>query len=129
MNCHQLRQVFQYRLKKWNKRIWIAKQIPNEVDDYGRAKYEKPECFEMNVQPISSSNDMQEFGENAKQIQRAVIEYDKYFDKFSQYDLAYLDGATPNGETINGSNANYRLLPPRNQNKVILLYFERLTAK
>ena len=26
-------------------------------------------------------------------------------------------------------NANYRLYPPRNQNKVILLYFERLTAK
>ena len=129
MNYHQLRQVFQSRLKKWNKKIWIARQIPNEVDDYGRAKYEKPECFEMNVQPISSSNDMQEFGENAQQVQRAVVEYNKYFGKFKQYDLAYLDGASPKGEKVYGENANYKLYPPRNQNKVILLYFERLTSK
>ena len=116
-------------LKKWNKKIWIAKKIPDGTDDYGRAKYEKPECFEMNVQPISSYPDMQEFGENAQQVQKAVIEFDKYFGKFKQFDLAYLDGASPDGEKINGEKANYQLYPPRNQNKVILLYFKRLASK
>ena len=83
----------------------------------------------MNVQPLSSEADIAEFGENAKQVQRAVVEYKKYFGKFKEFDVAYLDGTTPDGEEVNGENANYRLYPPRNQNKVILLYFERLTAK
>ena len=123
--------MFQYRKKEWNKKIWIAKKIGAEEDDYGTEIpiYDKPVEYMMNVQPLSSEADIAEFGENAKQIQRAVIEYKKYFGKFKEFDVAYLDGATPDGEEVNGENANYRLYPPRNQNKVILLYFERLTAK
>ena len=131
MNCHQQRQVFQYRKKSWNKKIWIAKKIGTQENDYGTEIpiYDKPEEYMMNVQPLSSEADIAEFGENAKQVQRAVIEYKKYFGKFKEFDVAYLDGVTPDGEEVNGENANYRLYPPRNQNKVILLYFERLTAK
>ena len=131
MNCHQQRQVFQYRKKSWNKKIWIAKKIGTQENDYGTEIpiYDKPEEYMMNVQPLSSEADIAEFGENAKQVQRAVIEYKKYFGEFKEFDVAYLDGVTPDGEEVNGENANYRLYPPRNQNKVILLYFERLTAK
>ena len=131
MNCHQQRQVFQYRKKEWNKKIWIAKKIGTQENDYGTEipVYDKPVEYMMNVQPLSSEADIAEFGENAKQVQRAVIEYKKYFGEFKEFDVAYLDGATPDGEEVNGENANYRLYPPRNQNKVILLYFERLTAK
>ena len=131
MNCHQQRQVFQYRKKEWNKKIWIAKKIGTQENDYGTEIpiYDKPQEYMMNVQPLSSEADIAEFGENAKQVQRAVIEYKKYFGKFKEFDVAYLDGVTPDGEEVNGENANYRLYPPRNQNKVILLYFERLTAK
>ena len=131
MNCHQQRRVFQYRKKEWNKKIWIAKKIGVEKNDYGTTMsiYDKPQEYMMNVQPLSSEADIAEFGENAKQIQRAVIEYKKYFGEFKEFDLAYLDGVTPDGETVNGENANYRLYPPRNQNKVIILYFERRTAK
>ena len=131
MNYHQPRQVSQNRKKKWNKKIWIASKIGTEEDDYGHEIpiYDKPKMYFMNVQPISSYPDMQEFGEKAEQIQKAVIEYEKYFGKFKEFDLAYLDGANPENEQTNGTNANYRLYPPRNQNKVILLYFERLTGK
>ena len=131
MNCHQQRRVFQYRIKEWNKKIWIAKKIGTKENDYGTEIpiYDKPVQYMMNVQPLSSEADIAEFGENAKQVQRAVIEYKKYFGKFKEFDVAYLDGVTPDGEEVNGENANYRLYPPRNQNKVILLYFERLTAK
>ena len=131
MNCHQQRQVFQYRKKSWNKKIWIAKKIGTEENDYGTEIpiYDKPEEYMMNVQPLSSEADIAEFGENAKQVQRAVVENRKYFGKFKEFDVAYLDGVTPDGEEVNGENANYRLYPPRNQNKVIILYFERLTAK
>ena len=131
MNCHQQKQVFQSRKKKWNKKIWIASKIGTEEDEYGHeiAVYDTPKEYMINVQPISSYPDMQEFGEKAEQIQKAVIEYEKYFGKFKEFDLAYLDGANPENEQTNGANANYRLYPPRNQNKVILLYFERLTGK
>ena len=131
MNCHQQRQVFQYRKKEWNKKIWIAKKIGTQENDYGTEIpiYDRPKAYMMNVQPLSGEADIAEFGERANQIQRAVIEYKKYFGKFKEFDIAYLDGVTPDGEEVNGENANYRLYPPRNQNKVILLYFERLTAK
>lgn len=150
--------------KKWNKKIWIAKKIGVKEDDYGYQIpiYSRPKMYEMNVQPISSYPDMQEFGENAKQIQKAVIELDKYLGEFKEFDIAYLDGASPleNGgefivniaelhkatvkqinqlklkNLITGKidyytceNANYRLYPPRNQNKYIVLYFERLDGK
>ena len=123
--------MFQYRKKEWNKKIWIAKKIGTQENDYGTEIpiYDKPQEYMMNVQPLSSEADIAEFGENAKQVQRAVIEYKKYFGKFKEFDVAYLDGVTPDEEEVNGENANYRLYPPRNQNKVILLYFERLTAK
>ena len=123
--------MFQNRLRKWNKKIWIAKKIGVEKDDYGYELpiYGKPKQYEMNVQPISSEADIQEFGENARQMQKAVIEYKKYFGEFKEFDVAYLDGVSPKGENINGENANYRLHPPRNQNKVIQIYFERLAVK
>ena len=123
--------MFQYRLKKWNKEIWIAKKIGTKEDDYGYEIpiYSKPKKYKMNVQPISSSADIQEFGERAKQMQKAVIELKKYFGEFKEFDVAYLDGINPNEEDVNGSNANYRLYPPRNQNKCIVIYFERLAGK
>ncbi len=123
--------MFQYRKKSWNKKIWIAKKIGTQENDYGTEIpiYDKPIEYMINVQPLSSEVDIAEFGENSKQVQRAVIEYKKYFGKFKEFDVAYLDGVTPDGEEVNGENANYRLYPPRNQNKVIILYFERLTAK
>ena len=150
--------------KEWNKRIWIAKKIGAKENDYGTEIpiYDKPVEYKMNVQPLSSEADIAEFGEKANQIQRAVIEYKKYFGKFKEFDVAYLDGVSPlsdGGEyVVNVSeldkeriklinqlkvknlatgkleyytcdNANYRLYPPRNQNKCIILYFERLVAK
>lgn len=122
--------MFQNRLKKWNKKIWIAKKIGTD-DSYGYEipVYSKPEQYEMNVQPISSEADIQEFGENARQIQKAIIEYDKYLGEFKEFDVAYLDGVTPDGEQVHGENANYQLYPPRNQNKVIQIYFKRLSGK
>lgn len=62
-------------------------------------------------------------------MQKAVIDKKEYEGKFKEFDKAYLDGVIPDKETVNGSNANYELYPPRNQNKAIVIYFQRLTAK
>ena len=128
MNCHHQRQVFQDMRRQWNKKIWIAKQIPNELDDYGRPMYSEPVEYFWNVQPVSAEDDVQEFGQNAYLMQKALIEK-KYFGQFKEFDVAYLDGVSPEGETVNGSKANYRLCPPRNQNKCIRIYFEKIINK
>ena len=131
MNFLLRKRVFQNRKEKWKKKIWIARKIGTEENDYGEeiSIYAEPEVYMMNVQPISSYPDIQEFGEKAEQVQKAIIEYNKYFGKFKEFDLAYLDGASPEGEEVNGENANYRLYPPRNQNKAIQIYFQRLVGR
>lgn len=126
--------------KPWNKKIWIAKKIGVEDDDYGNevAIYSKPELYEMNVQPASSKADIALFGEHAQEMQKTVIEQKKYLYSFKDFDVAYLDGATPEDEdefkddsieVYHCINANYRLFPPRNQNKCITIYFEKITGK
>lgn len=114
----------------WKKKCWIASKIDTKTDDDGNLidVYDKPQPYEFNYQPISSSADLMEFGEKANMMQKAIIPIE-YIDEFKEFDVAYLDGATPDKETIYGSKANYRLYPPRNQNSVIQIYFEKLAGK
>ena len=63
------------------------------------------------------------------QMQRAVVDFDEYFGVFDIDDLAYLDGQTPSNEKTNGQNANYRIDAILNQNKAIVIYFEKLASK
>lgn len=112
-------------MKKWKKTLYIASQL-DTLDDYGKAQYAKPVEYDFNVQPISSRADIQQFGQNASLIQKAVIPRKIYEGLFKEFDKAYLDGATPTGESYHGANANYRLYPPRNQNLLVVLYFEKI---
>lgn len=131
MNFHQAMRGCHHRLKKWNKKIYIASLKKTEEDQYGNEIliYDKPEEYMMNVQPLNSEADMREFGINVEQYQKAIIEKKIYFGKFKEGDVAYLDGASPEGEKKDGYNANYVLYPPRNQNKCIRLTFERIHTK
>lgn len=117
----------------WKKECYIASLIdPGEpkFDDEGNEikEYDEPVPYSFNYQPLSSNLDLMEFGEKANLIQKAVIPI-LYKGLFKENDYAYLDGTTPFNEGNNGDNANYRLLPPRNGNSVIIIYFERLTGK
>lgn len=126
---------------QWKKDIYIAKKEKDEngqdiIDEYGRVRYLKPEKYRFNVQPIggttnasSGRTDIMDYGQKAMQMQRAIIDYKKYFGKFSIDDLAYLDSQTPTEESVNGEKANYRIDAILNQNKVIAIYFEKLTEK
>ncbi len=114
----------------WQKKIYIASKLSTTNDDDGNeiVEYGKPKLYFFNVQPISSQVDLVEFGEKSSMIQKAVIPI-HFNGKFKENDLAYLDGVLPKKENKNGDNANYRLYPPRIQNKVIIIYFERLSGK
>lgn len=116
---------------KWKKDVYIAKKLRTDVDEEGNeiTIYDIPiGPLKFNYQPISTSADIAEFGENAKIMQKMVIPI-SYKDQFKEFDVAYIEGATPNDEVSNGDNANYRLLPPRNGNAVINIYLEKITGK
>ena len=128
-------------MKRWKKTIYIAKKKKDlngedVLDRYGRIEYETPKKYIFNVQPIGGTTNstsgrtkIMDYGQKAMLMQRAVIDYDKYFGMFEADDLAYLDGKTPTGEEVNGQNANYRIDAVLNQNVSIALYFEKLTTK
>lgn len=115
---------------QWPKKLYIAKLVSIDVDDDGNeiSTYETPVEYKFNYRSVSSEADIAEFGVRAKEMMRAVIPI-KYAGEFKEFDVAYLDGAEPTNEGVNGANANYKLLPPRNGNSVIIIYFERLIGK
>lgn len=117
---------------KWTKEVYIASKIGTTLDIEGNEinEYDKPnsEPYEFNYQPVNTDADIAEFGEKASVMKKAVIPI-SYQGKFKEFDVAYLDGVTPDGEENYGDNANYKLLPPRDGNSVIIIYFEKLTGK
>ena len=114
----------------WKKQCWIASKtgVIEDDDENEISVYAEPVSYMFNYLPVSSDAEIAEFGEKASMMQRAVIPI-SYKDRFKEFDVAYLDDVSPDGETKNGANANYRLLPPRNGNAVIIIYFEKLTGK
>ena len=118
--------------KDWVKDVYIASKVGTQLDDEGNeiTIYDKPneEPYKFNYQTLSTDADIAEFGENAKIMKKAVIPI-SYQGQFKEFDVAYLDGVTPDREENYGDNANYRLLPPRDGNSVIIIYFEKLTGK
>ena len=114
----------------WNKPLYIASldSITTDNDDNETAIYSEPIKYEFNYQSVSSDAELTEFGVKASAMKKMVIPI-SYEGIFKEFDVAYLDGATPENEIVNGANANYKLLPPRNGNSVIIIYFEKLTGK
>jgi hypothetical protein len=116
-----------YIFKNLYSNIYIARKSDVEEDsNHNRiATYEKPvEYKRWNIQYVKAQSELMEFGELASKMRVATIPYTaKYKDKFKEFDLAYLDGNNPNGEIINGQNANYRIYSVRPQNNIIKVYF------
>ena len=46
--------------------------------------------------------------------------------RFKELDIAYLYGATPEGEEVHGDNANYLVRTYRQQNTRIMVVFEEI---
>lgn len=107
-------------------KCYIGSKLESTFDDSGNEikNYDKPKEYSFNIQPVTLSSDIQAFGENSNKMKVAVItNRKKYEGKFKEFDCAYLDGATPEGEKINGQNANYRIYSVQPQNVAIRVFF------
>lgn len=120
--------------QNWNKDLYIAPKIGVEIDDYNNqiVKYDKPFYFgRVNYQPLTKKDldaYIEAYGETKNSIVSALINYaDK--DKFKEFDLAYLYGATPKGENENGDNANYLIRTFKPQNTKVMIIFEEIVKE
>lgn len=114
--------------KNWNKTCYIASKQPKPLlDDYGNEVniYDKPKKYSFNIQPASGDFDLTLYGEKVNKVYRAIVEY-SYKDKIKEGDIAYLDGANPLNEKVNGENGNYVVDSIRPQNLAMAIYFRKI---
>lgn len=84
----------------WKKTLYIAtfKEVTHDDELNEIRTYNEPIEYEYNYQPVSSYLDIQMFGKDATIMQKMVIPIsDK--DLFKEYDVAYLNGASPFNKT------------------------------
>lgn len=104
--------------------IYIAKRIISDTDDITR--YQTPIKYRIDVRPTDGNTELQAYGERIYNMQTAIVDKRLYDNVFSEGDVAYLDGASPRGEAVNGYNANYVIKSVRVFYKTIAIYFEKI---
>lgn len=114
------------------KKIYIARKSDIEYDDYNNqiVTYDTPFYLgKFNYQPIVEGKElyayMREHGETKGRLIKLFLDA-KYDGMFKEFDLAYLYGANPNNEEIDGENANFKVTVFAPQNTVILVIFEEI---
>ncbi len=115
----------------WNKDMYIATKKEVRYDDYNNeiVVYNEPFYFgKVNYQPLTTKQMeayIQAYGETENNVVSCLIDFkDKY--KFNIFDLAYLYDTTPQDETINGGNANYKVRAFKPQNTKIMVLLEEI---
>lgn len=114
-----------------DKDVYIARVDKVEYDDYNNQikTYQKPFFYgKKNYQPLEWRNLLaykELYGEVPHKAAQMLVD-SKDNGKFKEFDLAYLYGATPKGETIYGENANYIIKSVRLQNTKILVIMEEI---
>lgn len=110
------------------KKLHFAKFTGQDsTSGYPLETFSTPVELNYNYQPISDNLDFVMFGEKANQMQKMIIpNIPSNKDLFVKRSKAYLDGATPTGEAINGANATHRVVGVRIYNHSIHVYFEKI---
>lgn len=112
-------------------RIYIAKKLREDFDEYGNQieVYDTPRKYFLNVQALSETSDIAEFGEKVNSTRViSITEKKKYLNKFNEFDLVYVD-TVPDNEINNGDNADYKIIGVRNQNTSIRVYISKLISE
>lgn len=111
--------------------IYISKFLDQGEDEYGNpiVKYDVPYSLNCVLNSLSGSYDIVAFGDRIKNMAKTFLDYDEWIGKINEGDKAYLYGALPDGEVVNGENANYQIVAVLPQNLKIQIYFERLPVQ
>ena len=117
--------------KNFDKKIYIATKNGVKYDDYNNEIVTYDKTFylgKFNYQPLTGS-DLQAYisayGETKNKLVRVFLDT-KYRNKVKEFDVVYLYGQSPEGEKINGVNANYYVRTFAEQNTAIMVVFEEI---
>lgn len=114
------------RLGSRNKeRMFIAAKLDTS-DDYGKSIFDKPFIIKANLKPLDSRSDITIYGDRVNKMHKSVVVRKMYDGKVKENDVAYLEGANPDGEEVYGSKANYRVEAVRKYRKSMTIYFEKI---
>ena len=114
-----------------NKKIYIANKKSVSIDEYNNEiiNYDIPFSLgSFNYQPLQGTElqaYMSVYGETKNKLVRVFLDI-KHKHKLKEFDLAYLYNMTPNGEDINGENANYIVRTCAEQNTKLMVVFEEI---
>lgn len=115
-------------IESWRKTVYISKLVSVDKSNGNQTKvYATPIAYKINIQEFSGQAKIDEFGANAKKMYRGVI-VDIGLD-INEFDVAYLDGATPVGEPKNGFNANFEIKRVHTPNISTSIYFESIKGR
>ena len=120
--------------QNWNKDLYIATKKEVNLDDYGNEiiTYNKPFYFgKANYQPLTKKDleaYYKAYGETKNSIISLLIDYTED-GRFKAFDVAYLYGATPENEEVDGANANYIVRSYKPQNTKIMVIFEEIVKE
>lgn len=115
-------------IHKVKSRIWIAKKLREDFDENGNQipVYEEPQKYFFNVQTLTETSDIMEFGERVNSTKSiSITQKKKYEGKFHEFDLVYVDN-TPENELNYGDNADYKIVGVRPHNTSIRVYIQKL---
>jgi len=115
-----------------DKKIYIAnKNEELSYDDWGNSivTYQKPFYYgKKNYQPLSYRelrDYKEEYGEVSGQVCQLLVDA-KDRNVMKSFDVAYLYGATPDGEERYGDNANFIVKAVREQNTKMAILLEEI---
>ena len=120
--------------QNWNKDLYIATKKEVTHDEYNNeiVTYNTPFYFgKVNYQPLTKKDleaYIKVYGETENSIVSLLIDYTED-GRFKAFDLAYLYGETPEGEEVNGANANYIVRSYKPQNTKIMVIFEEIVKE
>lgn len=115
-------------IHKVKSRIWIAKKLREDFDENGNQipVYEEPQKYFFNVQTLTETSDIMEFGERVNSTKSiSITQKKKYEGKFHEFDLVYVDN-TPENELNYGDNADYKIVGVRPHNTSLRVYIQKL---
>jgi hypothetical protein len=115
-------------IHKVKSKIWIAKKLREDFDENGNQipVYEEPQKYFFNVQTLTETSDIMEFGERVNSTKSiSITQKKKYEGKFHEFDLVYVDN-TPENEVNYGDNADYKIVGVRPHNTSIRVYIQKL---
>lgn len=118
-------------ISHYEKPLYVATIKDTTFDDYNNeiVNYNKPIYLgRQNYQPLIGKElyaYMSAYGETHNKLIRVFLDLN-HKGKLDEFDLAYLYGATPNGEEIYGENANYIVKVCVEQNTKIMVIFEEI---